>query len=239
MPQVEVGGLLKNPLGATSAFATKKVDQGLGKLQDLYKDKEKEILDKLGIPLDKLEELEKHAVKAKNLASKMKNYGAESIADFAGRAANVQSFMQRTGMNNCDLAGSIFGFANKAGKFLCDQLGIECSNIDGMISKVKSYVDLAKQGVDVLEQVINRAQAFIGEFNDFVNNIGEKISQLGKDIIHGIESELKAYAKLMQDNATAHLAKMIGGFLSNKCIAGVTDAIVTEAGRAASKRMKL
>lgn len=236
MPQIDTGGLLKNPLGATSSFANKKLDQSMEKIKSLGSAKAKEALDKIGIPFDRIEKLEKCSALARGYVSRVRNYGLESVADFASKASNVQTYMNRLGLNNCDIAGKVFGFANQAGKFLCDQLGIEISSIDGMLSKIQGYVDMAS---DYLDEAIRRAEAFVGEIDKFIDSTIAKVTQIGKDIIEGIESELKEYAKIIQANAQAHLGKILGEFLNDPCIKNMTNNLVTEAGRSVKKKAKM
>ena len=239
MPMVDTSGYLKNPLGATTAFANKKLDNGLEKIKSLRTDKARKTLDKLGIPLDRVEKLEKYSSEARGYIEKARNYGLESVADFAGKASNVQSYMNRIGGGNCDIASSVFGFANKAGKFLCDQLGIEVGNLDRILGKMQSYVDLAQQGLESLEAVTKRMEAFLGEIDDTINSLGEKIKQIGGDIIAGIEGELSAYAKVLQENAKAHLGVILGSLLSDPCIKNMTNNLVTEAGKSIKKKAKV
>lgn len=238
MPMVDTSGYLKNPLGATTAFANKKLDQGLDKIKSLGTDKARETLDKLGLPFDRIEKLEKYSSEARGYIEKARNYGLESVADFAGKASNVQTFMKRVGADNCDVANSVFGFANEAGKFLCDQLGVEVGNLNGLLGKIQSYAELASQGLESLEAIAKRMESFLGEIDNMIDNLGEKISQIGNDIISGIEGELNAYAEILQENAKAHLGNILGGLLSDPCIQGMTGNLITEAGKAVKKKAK-
>lgn len=239
MPMVDTSGYLKNPLGATTAFANKKLDKGLERIKSLGTGKARETLDKLGIPFDRVEKLERYSAEARGYIEKARNYGLESVADFAGKASNVQSYMNRIGGGNCDIASSVFGFANQVGKFLCDQLGVEIGNLEGLLGKMQSYVDLAQQGIESLEAIAKRVEAFLGEIDEMINNLGEKIRQIGNDIIAGIEGELEAYANVLQENAKAHLGAILGSLLSDPCIQGMTGNLVTEAGKAIKKKAKI
>ena len=238
MPLVDTGkgSLLKNPLGGITSYANKKLDQSIDRVKALGDAEVKKTLDKIGIPFDRIEKLEKISAEARRHIEKARNYGLESVADFAGKASNVQSFMARNGGDSCDVASSVFGFANDAGRFLCNQLGTEVGAIDTALSKIQSYADLAMQGLDQLQEIEKRAEAFVRELDGLVGGIGDRVKQIGNDIISGIESELEAYSGVLEANSRAHLEKILAGFTNDKCISSMTNNLMSEAGKALANR---
>lgn len=229
-------GVTKNPLGAVTSLANKKMETIKDHISGLTTEKAEKLLSKAGVNKSTIRKAEDTLAKARGFTEKARNYGLESVNDLTGKVADYQQFVSNHGLENCDLAGKLFGFAGGVGKELMKSIGLEISNLNDVMSRLSDWVNVGLATVENAEDYIERMITVFQDIDRVISEISDKIMELGNQMLHAIEDELNEYANVVANNAKHAAIRLLGGLLDDPCISGAVSSVMTDGAKRLAKK---